>query len=550
MVVNGLTENTQYYFAIKAIDDVGNQGGISNVVNATTLAPVADTTAPATINNLATGTITYNSVVLNWSATGDDGTTGTASSYDIRYMTGTPITSGNFASAIAVTGEPTPKANGGSETMTINSLTENTQYYFAIKAADEAGNQSSISNIVNGVTLIQPADTIAPDQINNLSAGSATQTAITLSWTAVGDDGTTSTATSYDIRYSNTQITDANWGSATPVTGEPAPKVNGGAETMVINGLTENTQYYFAIKAGDEIPNWSPISNIASARTLSQAGTVAEWHFDEGTGNSASDSSGNNNTGTLNGSPTWVDGKISKALSFDGTNTYVSVNDSDNLDLTSGISIEAWVKTDVVTADTSLPETGRVVDKGVYILGARDKALFKLNIEVAGNKSVEKAWTSADINVWHHLVGTYDGATMKLYQDGVKVAETAVTGNIVTNTSALIIGRQNPTGGARFDGIIDEVKIYNRALTDAEVLSHYNPAPVDNPPTINIVTPNNNSVVSGIVTISGTANDDNGISKVCFYIDNVIKSTDTTAPYAYSLDTTEYANGTHTIKLI
>src|SRR3989339_830900 len=430
MVVNGLTENTQYYFAIKAIDDVGNQGGISNVVNATTLAPVADTTAPATINNLATGTITYNSVVLNWSATGDDGTTGTASSYDIRYMTGTPITSGNFASAIAVTGEPTPKAAGGSE-------------------------------------------------------------------------------------------------------------------TMVINGLTENTQYYFAIKAGDEIPNMGPLSNIASARTLSQAGTVAEWHFDEGTGSSASDSSGNSNTGTLTGSPAWVDGKIGKSLQFDGLNTYVRVADSNILDLTTGISVEAWVKCGDISQDGS---TRRVLDKGAYLIGASDKAYFKI-LKGGVASEVLKTWTSADVNVWHHIVGAYDGAAMKLYQDGVKVAETATTGNIDTNTTALNIGRQ-PSGAGRFSGIIDEVKIYNRALTDAEVLSHYNPAPVDNPPIVAITAPANNATLTGTATISGTASDDNGVSAVALYIDNVVRSTDTAAPYTYAVDTTQLTNGTHTIKLI
>src|SRR3989339_2094934 len=504
MVVNGLTENTQYYFAIKAIDDVGNQGGISNVVNATTLAPVADTTAPATINNLATGTITYNSVVLNWSATGDDGTTGTATSYDVRYMTGTPITSGNFASATAVSGTPTPKANGGSETMTVSNLNGNTQYYFAIKAVDEGGKQSGIRNVISGTTPTPPADAVAPAQIT-LSAGSATQTAITLSWTAVGDDGTTGTANSYDIRYSNTQITDANWGSATPITGEPAPKVNGGAETMVINGLTENKQYYFTINAGDEIPNMGPLSNIASARTLSQAGTVAEWHLDDGSGSSAADSSGNSNTGTLTGSPAWVTGKTNTGLQFDGLNTYVSVTDSNSLDLTTGISIEAWVKCGDISQDGS---TRRVLDKGAYLLGASDKSYFKI-FKGGVASSVENTWTSADVNVWHHLVGTYDGTAVKLYQDGVLVNQTATTGNIDTNTSVLNIGRQS-SGAGRFIGIIDEVKIYNRALTLAEVVEHYNPASADTTAPAQVNTIATSNLQQNSITLTWTAVGDDG----------------------------------------
>src|SRR3989339_770572 len=549
MTVNGLTEDTQYYFAIKAIDEVGNQGNISNVPNARTLAPIPDTTAPAVINNLTTGAITYNSVVLTWTAVGDDGTTGTATSYDMRYSN-VSITDSNWGSATPVTGEPAPKANGESETMAVNGLNGSTQYYFAIKVIDESSNQSGISNVVNVTTPEQPADIIAPAQINNLSAGNAQETSITLTWTAVGDDGTTGTATGYDIRYSNTQITDASFASATSVTGEPTPKANGGNETMVINGLTANTQYYFAIKAGDEIPNWGPISNIVGMKTLSKA-MAGEWKFEENTGTTVADTSGNSNNGTLSGTtlPVWeTNGKIGKALKFDGNGGYVSVADKSSIDITNAITLEAGVKSEVVDQDGS---TRRVIDKGAtYALGASDKAYFKLYLDGIATEAL-KTWSSSDANVWHHLVGTYDGTAMKLYQDGVNVANTSASGLISTNDNGLQIGRQSDTSG-RFKGLINEVRIYNRALTNVEIQNHFNPPPppVDNPPTINITAPANNSVVSEVVAIEGTATDDNGISKVCFYMNNVLKSTDTTAPYTYSLDTTQYTNGTHIIKAI
>src|SRR3989339_824367 len=309
---------------------------------------------------------------------------------------------------------------------------------------------------------------------------------------------------------------------------------NGGAGTIVVTAL-----YSSAL----------PVSvNIIA--TPSANSPIGEWRFEEGTGTTAADTSGGNNNGILVNSPTWLNGKVGKALQFDGLNTYVTISDSNVLDLTTGISIEAWVKTDVITTDGG--PTRRVLDKGVYVLAASDQAYFKVVIGGA-NKGVGKAWTSADVNSWHHLIGTYDGATVKLYQDGTLAGQTSATGNIDVNGNPLIIGRQGTSPAGRFDGVIDEVKIYNRALSASEVLEHYQgmvPPPVDNPPQVALVVPNNNSVVSGIVAIEGTATDDNGIGKVCFYIDDVIKSTDTTAPYTYSLDTTQYANGTHTIKLI
>jgi phosphodiesterase/alkaline phosphatase D-like protein len=91
-----------------------------------------DTTAPAAIGTLATGTITAHTVVLTWTAVGDDSLTGTASQYDIRYSTAT-ITAGNFGSATAVSGEPTPTAAGTAQQMTVTGLTAATPYYFAMK---------------------------------------------------------------------------------------------------------------------------------------------------------------------------------------------------------------------------------------------------------------------------------------------------------------------------------------------------------------------------------------------------------------------------------
>lgn len=88
---------------------------------------------------------------------------------------------------------------------------------------------------------------------------------VNLSWTAPGDDGNVGTAAAYDVRYSTANITEANWAAASQVTGEPAPKIAGSAESFsfpltVVNGTT----YYFAIKARDEANNWSALSNVVS----------------------------------------------------------------------------------------------------------------------------------------------------------------------------------------------------------------------------------------------------------------------------------------------
>jgi len=512
--VNGLISDTTYYFAIKVGDEVLNWSGISNIISGkTTSNIIGDMTLPSTINNLSLSNKTTNSIILNWTSVGDDGTTGTATSYDIRYLANTSITANNWGSATQCSGEPSPKVSGNSEIFAVNGLISDTTYYFAIKVGDEVPNWSGVSNSPSGKTeAIPPDDKISPSAINNLAIVDINISSVTLSWTSVGDDGTTGTATSYDIRYlANTPITANNWSNATQCSGEPSPQASGNYETFVVPNLISNMTYYFAVIVCDEIPNWSGISNSPNGKTkiLSVGELAAEWHFEEGIGTTALDTSGNNNTGTLYNSPQWVNGKIGYGLQFNGQNNYVRVADNSSLDITSEISLEAWVKTAVITTDGGTV-VRRVLDKGVYALGASDRAFFRIN-----SGYISKLWNSNDINVWHHLVGTYDSnggaGNMRLYQDSVLVASATFTGPINTNNNVLNIGRQSNTAG-RFNGVIDEVKIYNRALTSSEVLQHYNSSnpQLDNmdPSSINDLNINNLSTDS--ITLTWTAVGDDG----------------------------------------
>jgi len=114
-------------------------------------------------------------------------------------------------------------------------------------------------------------DTTAPAAISNLARSNSTTTTVTLTWTAPGDDNNSGTATSYDLRHSTSSITSANWGSATPASGEPAPQIAGTSQSMTISGLSANTTYYFAIKTNDEANNVSGLSNVVSVTTESES---------------------------------------------------------------------------------------------------------------------------------------------------------------------------------------------------------------------------------------------------------------------------------------
>lgn len=111
------------------------------------------------------------------------------------------------------------------------------------------------------------------------AAASDPTTMVDLAWTAPGDDANTGQATSYDIRYATSTITEGNWGVATSVSSPPAPQTAGTAQSMTVTGLQPNTLYYFGLKTTDEVGNQSILSNIASKQTsaVSIPACVESW---------------------------------------------------------------------------------------------------------------------------------------------------------------------------------------------------------------------------------------------------------------------------------
>lgn len=161
---SGLTNGITYYYTAFSRDIVLNYSSGAQV-----RATPQDTTAPAAISNLAASSFTSNSVTLTWTAVGDDGNSGTAAGYDLRYSTSL-ITSSNWISASQISGEPSPKVSGNSESMTVTGLNDGTTYYFAIKAVDESGNISGLSNVIN-ITTYRKSDLNKDNYVNSVDFG-------------------------------------------------------------------------------------------------------------------------------------------------------------------------------------------------------------------------------------------------------------------------------------------------------------------------------------------------------------------------------------------
>jgi hypothetical protein len=125
-----------------------------------------DTTNPGMVDDLATIDPTSNTMGLTWTAPGDDGDTGTANSYEVRYSTGV-IDENSWAAATRAGNEPTPGPYGTAEAMEVRNLVADTGYYFAVKAFDEWGNAGPLSNIATGTTLPPPTAAVAPTSVSD-----------------------------------------------------------------------------------------------------------------------------------------------------------------------------------------------------------------------------------------------------------------------------------------------------------------------------------------------------------------------------------------------
>lgn len=207
----------------------------------------------------------WNSVALGWTTPGDDSLIGNASQFDLRYST-SPIGASNFAAATRWNAMPTPAAPGTHQSVVVSGLLPGTTYYFSLKTADEVPNWSGISNLASKTTAAAP-DTIRPAPVATLAVTSITDSTANLSWTAVGDDSLTGTATSYEIRVSTTPITALNFSSASVLSGVPAPAAPGTAQSVTARNLSRQTTYYFAMRVSDEAGNVSALSNVPSAIT-------------------------------------------------------------------------------------------------------------------------------------------------------------------------------------------------------------------------------------------------------------------------------------------
>ena len=398
-----------------------------------------DTQPPSTPGSLTATAVSSTQINLSWTASTDNvGVTG----YLVERCQGAGCSSfGQVGTA--------PSA-----TYSDNTVVSGTSYSYRVRATDAAGNLSQYSNTAS--TTTPTPDTQPPSIPGNLTAMAGSGSQINLSWTASTDNVG---VTGYLVeRCQGVGCTSFSRLLTVPAT------------NYTDTGLLPNTSYTYQVKATDAAGNFSSYSNTATATTLSTiSGLVAAYSFSEGTGTAVADLSGSGNSGTIANATWTTSGKYGNALAFNGTNARITVNDSSALHLTTGMTLEAWVNP--TTINSSWRDIIYKGNDNYFLEATSSRAAYPAAGSTIGTTDAVVYGTSPlPANTWTHLAETYDGTTLRLYVNGAVVSNVALTGTIATSANPLQIGGDS-IYGQYFAGIIDEVRLYNFALTQAQIQS-------------------------------------------------------------------------------
>jgi chitodextrinase len=401
----------------------------------------SDTTAPSVPGGLSATALSSLRIDLSWSASSDN-----VAVAGYRVYRGGVLVSTVTTTSYSDTG-----------------LAANTTYSYTVQAYDAAGNQSAQSSAASATTL--PVSDTTPPVISSVGASGISPAGATISWT-------TNEPADAQVQYGTT----TSYGSQTALN---ASLVS--SHSQVLSGLAASTTYHYRVLSRDAAGNLAAsgdfsftTANASSSGDIT-TGLTAYWKLDEGSGTQAGDSAGSN-TGTLVNGAAWTVGRVRQALQFNATD---NGNDADDPRVTAGtafdvtlpFTIAAWVKPQGYT------DYRAIFSKRDGFTAANMRFDFELNRSTGyvyvGQAGSSRIFSYAPpTNTWTHLTVVLTSSATTLYVNGTAVQSLGPI-TLGTDTVAKVaLGNTGDAAGGDGDpflGAIDEVRIYNRALSAGDV---------------------------------------------------------------------------------
>ncbi|MDQ0898958.1 sialidase family protein [Paenibacillus sp. V4I7] len=245
------------------------------------------------------------------------------------------------------------------------------------------------------------------------------------------------------------------------------------------SGIYSDTLQYWVLGTSTDAVN-AHIESTKLYTELPGSGPVGYWKFDETSGTSASDSSGNGNTGTVYNGSVWTVGKLNNGLTFDATNDYVDAGNKNSLQFGKGdFTASAWVKTDTISGNRFIfwyGDVGTAVPSW-WVRMESGKVAFQLDGTSAPTGNYVVTDTAAlSVGTWTHIAVTREDLIIRIYVNGVenKGIYTSNVPDVSSTSNGLAIGKDKNGTTRYWDGMLDEVRVYDRALSSKEIQRLYN----------------------------------------------------------------------------
>ncbi len=420
-----------------------------------TVVPTVSLTSPAS------GTTVSNAVAIAATASDNAGGSGVAS---VTFLVDGVSVGTDATSPYSLNWDSRTVANGS--------------HSLQARAVDAAGNQATSSsfsiNVQNVVDTTPPAVTVTAP-----GTGSTVSNTVTATVNAIDNAGGSGVASVVFL------VDGSNVGSDSS-----APYSLVWDSRTVANGI-HTLQARALDAAGNQATSATINLNVQNAAPSLADGLAGYWMFDETTGASAVDSSGNGNGASLLNGVTHAGGRSGNAAGFDGVDDYVRVANDASLEPSGALTISAWVNLQSnggwqSLASKVLQEGSHAYPYSAYELFVEDVGgAYRARLGVSGvdgNRVYADGTTALNYGTWYHLVATYDSSTVRIYVNGAQEGSAPYTSALLQTGQPLFIGR-NGIGADVLKGAIDDLRIYGRALTasDVQALYLYNGTPPASP---------------------------------------------------------------------
>jgi Concanavalin A-like lectin/glucanases superfamily/Bacterial Ig-like domain len=253
----------------------------------------------------------------------------------------------------------------------------------------------------------------------------------------------------------------------------------GSADTTSPYSFSWNTvplpdgQHTLSAVARDAAGNTRTSANVSV--TVDNDGLVAAYGFEETSGSTVTDASRDHN-GTISGATRTTSGRFGRALVFDGFNDWVTIPNDSDFNLTSGLTIEAWVRPDVLGSTWRTAVMKERSSNLAYALFANNNNRDPAGRVVTGGFDLSTGGgAQLALGAWSHIAMTWGSNALRVYVNGSPVSARSTSGSLATGTGPLRIGG-NSFRSEWFDGRIDEVRVYHRALSGSEIAADMNRA--------------------------------------------------------------------------